>query len=220
MNGKLVVSGLAGLVVAVLAAAFMWPEGQDNDDASKAAATAPADPTEKPEADKPMDNFRVADRGSDGSITITNVPEGMEDPVVAAKQRAAERAAERGERENPFEGFVDDGSPLTDEAMKQPVMADMDPSNDAYDAETEARQRFNAYESDLLASVPLDPEDWKAITRNHQDDIKGLFKRSKELVDAGHNEDARVLIEEWNELQNKYKAQAYGRSPQPFEPAQ
>ncbi len=216
MNGKLVVSGLAGLVVAMLAAAFMWPEGQDDDDASKAAAAAPAEPAEKPEADKPMDNFRVADRGADGSITITNVPEGMEDPVIAAKRRAAER----GERENPFEGFVDDGSPLTDEAMDQPVMANMDPSDDAYDAETEARQRFNAYESDLLASVPLDPEDWKAITRNHQDDIKGLFKRSKELVDAGYNEDASILIEEWSELQNKYKAQAYGRSPQPFEPAQ
>ena len=52
----------------------------------------------------------------------------------------------------------------------------------------------------------------------HQDDIKGVFKRSKELVDAGENESARLLIEEWSELQNKYKAQAYGRSPQAFEP--
>ena len=111
---------------------------------------------------------------------------------------------------------MDDGSPLTDSAMKQSPMAEMDPTDAEYDASIEARQRFHGYEMDLLGKVPLTPESWKDVTREHQDDIKGVFKRSKELVDAGEPEAARLLIEEWSELQNKYKAQAYGRSPQPY----
>ncbi|MCO4773770.1 MAG: hypothetical protein KDA24_27305, partial [Deltaproteobacteria bacterium] len=156
---------------------------------------------------------------ADGTVTMSNLPEGAEDPVAAAKARAAERAAERAAgvgEDNPFEGFVDDGTPLTADAMDLPSMLEMEGGEPEYDAVQEARQRFHSYENEILENAPLDPETWKDITRNHQEDIKGVFKRSKVLVDGGHNEKARVLIEEWTELQNKYKAQAYGRSPQAF----
>jgi hypothetical protein len=215
MNGKLVVSSMIACVILLLGLAFWWPEGKE---ASKPAPEATSE-TNPP----PKRALRVTDRGADGSVTVTNLPEGMEDPVEAARDRRdarlAEKAAEAEEQgDNPFEAFVDDGSSMTDAAMGRPLMADMDPTDPEYDAVVEAQQRFNEYEADALEAAPLDPDSWREITIAHQDDIKGLFKRSKELVDAGENEKARLLIEEWSELQNKYKAQAYGRSPQAFEP--
>lgn len=215
MNGKLVVSSMITLVLLVLGLAFWWPEGKEE---SKPTPEAPAE-TETPTKRA----LRVTERGADGSVTITNRPEGMEDPVKVARERRDARLAEKAaqaeeEGSNPFEAFVDDGSPMTGDAMKRPVMADMNPTDPEHDAVIEAQQRFHGYETDALGAAPLDPESWREVTLAHQDDIKGLFKRSKELVDAGENEKARVMIEEWSELQNKYKAQAYGRSPQAFEP--
>ncbi len=212
MNGKVVVMAMVVGVVGLMAAAFLWPEGKE----SAKPEVAEEEEDDLDEDDAPAQNFRVAERGKDGSVTITNLPEGAEDPVAAAKRRQAERRAERGEMGNPFEQFVDDGTPLTQSAMEQPTMADLDPTSDDYDASIEARQRFHGYEMDLLSKLPLDPEGWKDVTRNHQDDIKGVLMRSQQLVAAGEREKARLLMEEWGELQNKYKAQAYGRSPQPY----
>jgi hypothetical protein len=220
MNGKIVVVVMVALVLAVLGLAFWWPEGAEVDEPA-----AEPEAAEEDEDEPPKKALRIKDRDADGSVVITNVPEGMEDPVVAARARRDARLDEKRKEaeargENPFEAFVDDGTPMTAGAMDRPSMAAMEPTDPEYDPAVDAQQRFHGYEQDILAAAPLSPESWKTITQSHQDDIKGVFKRSKELVDAGENDKARLLIEEWAELQNKYKAQAYGRSPQAFVPDQ
>ncbi len=218
-NGKLIVVGMLGIVVVWVAAGLLWkdapdrPEGQD---------TQPILPLAG-ESDEPDKGLHITDRKADGSVEVSNVPEGTVSRVEQSRQRRAAEAAARAaageeEEENPFDGFIDDGSPMTAAAMNELDMSQIDASQDEYDPGIEARQRFNALELDLLAEAPLTPETWKAITADHQDDLKAIFKRAKALSDADHPDDARALIEEWNELQGKYQAQAYGRAPQPIVP--
>jgi|GEM_PF-5441703 len=213
MNGKIVVGTLVALIVGVLALAFWWPEGKEEEAATKAAVDAKVEELTR---DKDDGHLKVVERQGDGSVVISNRKDGVDQRVAEALKRRDARVAERAAEGNPFGQFLDDGRALTEDAMNQPSMLQMDPSSETYDPSVEAQQRFSAYEEDILALTPLNPDSWREVTVDHQDDIKGVFKRSKELVDAGENEKARLLIEEWSELQNKYKAQAYGRSPQPM----
>ena len=217
-NGKLIVAGMLGIVVVWVAAGLLWKDAPDWPDDRDAQPVPPL----QAEPDEPDRGLHVTDRRADGSVEVSNVPEGTVSRVERSRQRraaeAAARAAAGEEEENPFSGFVDDGSPLTASAMNELDMSQIEPSQSEYDPGIEARQRFNALELDLLAETPLTPETWKAITADHQDDLKAVFKRAKALSDADHPDAARALIEEWNELQGKYQAQAYGRAPQPISP--
>jgi hypothetical protein len=111
--------------------------------------------------------------------------------------------------------MVDRGQSLTVDAMSQPKMSEMVPSDPKYNPAVEARQRFHFFEEELRKAQPLNPESWRRIQKAHVDDYKGVLQRSKELSDEGRTLEARALIEEWSELQSKYQAQAYGRVPPP-----
>lgn len=215
-NGKLIVVGMLGIVVVWVAAGLLWTDAPDWPEERNAAPLPPLPAQLQEPADK---GLRVADRSADGSVVVTNVPAGATSRVEESRARRAAEAAARVEAgegtESPFAGFVDDGSPLTESAMLDPDMRQLTGAEDEYDPSVEARQRFNAMELDLLAAAPLTPESWRSVTAEHREELKGIFKRSKALTDAGHADEARALIEEWNELQGKYQAQAYGRAPQP-----
>ena len=210
-NGKLIVVAMLGIVGVWVAAGLLWTDGPMTADER---AALPIPPLPEDAADKPL---RITDRQADGSVVVSNVPEGQESRVEASrKRRAAEAAAKEAAGEsNPFQAFVDDGQPLTGAAMKDQDMRSLAGSEESYDPATEARQRFHELEMDLLAEVPLTPESWRSVTAAHQDDMKAVFHRAKALTDAGEADAARLLLEEWGELQQKYQAQAYGRAPQP-----
>jgi hypothetical protein len=214
-NGKLIVGGMLGIVLVWVAAGLLWKDAPDWPEDRDAQPVPPLQAEQEPDS-----GMHITDRKADGSVVVSNVPEGTVSRVEKSRQRRAAEAAARAaageeEEENPFDGFIDDGSPMTAAAMNALDMSQLDGSDPEYDPGVDARQRFNALELDLLAESPLTPESWKAITADHQEDLKGVFKRAKALSDADHPDDARALIEEWNELQGKYQAQAYGRSPQP-----
>jgi len=211
-NGRLIVIGMLGIVLVWVMAGLLWKDAPPPID-ERAAAPVPPLPEEEEGG-----GLRITERKADGSVVVTNAPKGEESRIERSrKRRAAEAAAkaERGEDENPFAGFVDDGQPITASAMKDVDMRTLTGNEDEYDGAVEARQRFNSLELDLLAEMPLNPDLWRSVMADHGDDVKGVFKRAKELADAGLNEEGRALLEEWAELQQKYQAQAYGRAPQP-----
>lgn len=218
-NGKLIVIGMVGIAFVWAMAGLLW---KDAPPPLEERVKQPLPPLPAELAEDEQERPQVADKDTAGAIEVSNVPEGKESRVEKSRKRRAAEAAARlaageDEDENPFQDFVDAGQPLTAAAMKDPDMRSMTGDEDAYDPVTEARQRFNELETDLLAEVPLTPESWRAVTAAHQDDVKGVFQRAKALTDAGNNDEARELLEEWAELQGKYQAQAYGRAPQPVQ---
>ncbi len=218
-NGKLIVIAIFGIVGVWIAAGLLWTDAPGWPEERDAAPLPPLPESLQDHGDKPL---RITDRKQDGTVVVTNVPDGQESRVDQSRARRAAEAEARVESEeevaNPFAGFVDDGSPLTESAMTQRVMSELTGGEQDYDPVTEARQRFHEFEIDLLAAAPLSPESWRQVTAEHRDELKDVFKRSMALTSDGHPDEARALIEEWNELQGKYQAQAYGRAPQPVEP--
>ena len=86
-------------------------------------------------------------------------------------------------------------------------MADIEPSTSAYDAPTEARQRFHSFEMQAISSRPLTPEKWRRIQGDHGEETLEVLRRAKVLSDQDQSDAARELMVEWGRLTDL----AYGR---------
>jgi len=104
-----------------------------------------------------------------------------------------------------------DAPPLTEAAAHEPDMREMDGGVADYDAPTEARQRFRAFELSAIAQRPLSPEKWREIQGTNGDETLSVLRRAKQLTDDGEPEAAKELMVEWQRLTALYRNEAYGR---------
>ncbi len=118
---------------------------------------------------------------------------------------------------HPLAAMVEDGSPITEAARREPKMSEMDPADDRYDPIVDAQQLFAPFEDTLLAAPELTPAVWKAALEQHQDRNLGPMRRAEFLRESGQAEAGGDLMLEWSRLYGHYQARAYGRTPPPIE---
>jgi hypothetical protein len=157
---------------------------------------------------------------ADDEVAPVSIPEAIPAPkpapapiVAPAPSPAPPSPTEDDEtvQEAEMERPDPESPPLTDQAATEPVMSEIEPDSSEYDAPTEARQRFRAFEMDAIGDRPLTPAKWRVIQGDHGDDTLQILRRAKELVDAERPEAARELMEEWGRLTSLYRNEAYGR---------
>ena len=140
----------------------------------------------------------------------------------------AEIDAQAEHSEAPTEALSDDedlswdGSWLTQEAMGEPDMSALSPTDAGYDAKTEAQQLFHPFEMDLRANQPLEPVRYKRLLGQHKGTNAAALRRVTELNRAGHKAQGKELYQEWSRLFELYRREAYAgqeNRPAPASPA-
>ena len=79
-NGKLIVAGMLGIVVVWVAAGLLWKDAPDWPDDRDAEPVPPL----QAEPDEPDKGLHITDRKADGSVEVSNVPEGTVSRVEPA----------------------------------------------------------------------------------------------------------------------------------------
>jgi len=111
---------------------------------------------------------------------------------------------------------------LTQEAMGEPDMSALSPTDAGYDAKTEAQQLFHPFEMDLRANQPLEPVRYKRLLGQHKGTNAAALRRVTELNRAGHKAQGKELYQEWSRLFELYRREAYAgqeNRPAPASPA-
>jgi len=186
--------------IALLLAIVQWSDGERNSGGSEDThSSEQIVPGPKPIQEQLALIEQQTTPGSQEAPTAPNAP-----------TEAAQREFTGSDESSDDEWY---GGPQTTGAMDQPTMRLLTPGDARYDATTEARQWFNAFEVELLAADPLEPANYRTLLGQHKSDNSAALKRVMDLRTEGREEAATELYDEWSRLFEMYRKRAYSRAP-------